>query len=123
MMLLRFLWGFASLISLCRWKARELVAYRHAGKLSLQAQQEVLARRRSGEAIKEAFERRNKVKVTMEERKAERRREKELLGQGIMPDTYRDWKVCCVQIVRALVRVLLRFILTCKQLFRNSLKH
>ncbi|KXZ47774.1 hypothetical protein GPECTOR_33g656 [Gonium pectorale] len=55
-------------------------------------QQELMEKRRSGQLIKEANERRKKVAETVESRKELRRREKEALARGEMPDTLQNWK-------------------------------
>ncbi|KAG2436007.1 hypothetical protein HYH02_011720 [Chlamydomonas schloesseri] len=56
------------------------------------AQQELMAKRKSGVLIKEANDRRRKVAETLQERKALRAAEKEALARGEMPDTLQGWK-------------------------------
>ncbi|GIL54545.1 hypothetical protein Vafri_10293 [Volvox africanus] len=55
-------------------------------------QQELIQKRKSGQLIKEANERRKKVSEELASRKDLRRREKEALARGEMPDTLRGWK-------------------------------
>ncbi|GIL80046.1 hypothetical protein Vretimale_12873 [Volvox reticuliferus] len=55
-------------------------------------QQEMIQKRKSGQFIKEANERRKKVSDELASRKELRRREKEALARGEMPDTLRGWK-------------------------------
>ncbi|KAJ9522785.1 hypothetical protein QJQ45_019820 [Haematococcus lacustris] len=44
------------------------------------------------EQWREANQRRSAVKQTVAQRKAERKQERDLLGQGIVPQTLKDWK-------------------------------
>ncbi|GFR49684.1 hypothetical protein Agub_g11833 [Astrephomene gubernaculifera] len=55
-------------------------------------QQELIQKRKSGQLIKEANDRRRKVAEELASRKEVRRREKEALARGEMPDTLQGWK-------------------------------
>ncbi len=44
--------------------------------------------------LQEAYERRRKVKETVQERQRLRQEEKDQLAQGIMPETLKNWKPC-----------------------------
>ncbi|MEW5307353.1 MAG: hypothetical protein WDW36_009757 [Sanguina aurantia] len=55
-------------------------------------QQDLLRKRRSGEMIDEADERRRKVAETVQSRKDVRTKERSDLGEGIMPETLKNWK-------------------------------
>lgn len=68
-----------------RWKEEEK-------EEAFKIQQELLAKRRTGSAIVEANERRRNVKATVANKKAERQNERDLLAQGIMPETLKNWK-------------------------------
>ncbi|PNG99504.1 hypothetical protein TSOC_014712, partial [Tetrabaena socialis] len=57
-----------------------------------QAQQALRQKRKSGELIKEANDRRKKVAETLADRKALRRAEKDSLARGEMPETLKAWK-------------------------------
>ncbi|GLC42992.1 hypothetical protein PLESTB_000278800 [Pleodorina starrii] len=55
-------------------------------------QQELMQKRKSGQLIKEANDRRKKVAETLASRKELRRQEKEALARGEMPETLKGWK-------------------------------
>ncbi|EFJ47564.1 hypothetical protein VOLCADRAFT_120951 [Volvox carteri f. nagariensis] len=55
-------------------------------------QQELIQKRKTGQLIKEANERRKKVAEELASRKELRRREKDALARGEMPDTLKSWK-------------------------------
>lgn len=55
-------------------------------------QQELLAKRKTGEYIAEAGQRRSKVRADVAAKKAARQNERDELAEGRMPDSLKNWK-------------------------------
>lgn len=59
---------------------------------AFEAQQAILRKRRTGDTIKEADERRSNVANVLREKRELRQAEKDALGQGIVPESLKKWK-------------------------------
>ncbi|KAF5837860.1 hypothetical protein DUNSADRAFT_3753 [Dunaliella salina] len=60
--------------------------------MQMRVQRERLEQRKTGVKLREADKRREQVKRSLSAKKQERQQERDLLAQGIMPDSLKDWK-------------------------------